>query len=77
MVGMKAHDPLGGFLLVGIEPQIVLHVDAADDQYPTIQLDLPHGFRPEPTLARRNPARLQRAPEGSRESPGCSSHNVV
>jgi hypothetical protein len=74
---MEAHNPLGGFSLVGIESQIVLHVDAADDQDPTVQLDLPYGFRPEPTLSRRNPARFQRAPEGSRESPGCSSHNVV
>jgi hypothetical protein len=44
MVSVETHDPLGGFLLVGIESQIVLHMDAADDQHPAVQFDLPYGF---------------------------------
>lgn len=74
---MKHEDPLGHLALCGIKPQTVANMDASDDQHLPVQLDLTGGFRGKKSLPGRDPARLQRAPKGSGESPGCGSHDVV
>jgi hypothetical protein len=74
---MKAEDLLGHLAFCGVKPQVVANVDASDDQHLPVQLDLTIRFRSQESLPGRDPARLQRAPEGSGESPGGGSHDVV
>ncbi len=70
-------NPLGNFALCRLELQVVPHVDAADDQHLAVQLDLAGRFRGQPTLAGGDPARLQRATKGSRQSPRGGRDDVV
>ncbi len=74
---MKSHHPLGRLALVWLKLQVIPHLDAADDQHFSVQLDLAGRLRTEPALSGGNPARLQRAPKGPRQSPGGGRHDVV
>ena len=74
---MKPEDPLGRLALGGVKLQAVANVDASDDQHLPVQLDLTGCFRGQESLPGRDPARLQRAPKGSGESPGGGSHDIV
>lgn len=56
---------------------MVTHVNATDDQYLAVHLDLSRRLRYEAPLPGRNPARLQRAPKSPGESPGGRGHDVV
>jgi hypothetical protein len=65
----------GPLALVGGQP--VGDMDAPDDQDLGIQLDLADRVCLETTVSGRDAARLQRAPEGSGQSPGGRGHQVV
>ena len=69
--------PLGHFPLGRVDPQMIAHVDAPNDQDLAVQLDLACSLGPEPAVPGWDPARLQRAPEGSSESAGRRGHDVV
>jgi len=69
--------PFRGGALLFRSRQLMLHVDALDDQYPivtglyfsahfSIELAVGHDF-----------ARCQRAPEGSQQSTGSSSDHII
>jgi hypothetical protein len=69
--------PLDG---LGIDPtgtELVVNVDAPDHQHLAVELDLAGGFADEFPTACIYPARLQRAPEGPRQSPTRGSNHVV
>jgi hypothetical protein len=69
--------PLRRLLLLGAELQVVADVDPLDHQDSVLGLDLAGGLGPEPSLSCRDPARLQRAPEGASESAGRGGDDVV
>ena len=76
-IGVKTEHSLGRLALRGIQPQVIRHVNPADDEHLPVQLHLPDRVRRQPALSGRDPARLQRAPEGAGESPCRRSHDVV
>jgi hypothetical protein len=70
-------DTLRDLTVCGIEPQVVGDVDTANDEHLPVQFDLTGRVRGQPSLAGRDPARLQRAPKGAGESPGGRGHDVI
>ena len=58
-------------------PQRVCDPDLLDDEDLLLQVDLAFGLRGQTSLARVNPARLQRAAESARESTGGRSNDIV
>ena len=77
MVGVEAQDPLGYLTLIRSDLKMVGYVDAADHEHVAVEPDLARHLRSQPALAGRNPARLQRAPEGTGESAGGGGDEVV
>ena len=61
---MGAVRGLGGLALLGRELEVIANVDPLDHEDPILILDLARPFGPEPPLAGRNPARLQRRARG-------------
>src|SRR5260370_25191040 len=64
-------------LVLGAAREVIAHMDALDHEHLVLQHDDAFGIRGQPTLARVDPARLQRANKGSRESTGGRGHHVV
>ena len=62
---------------VGLEAQHVLHVDPLDHEHLVLGLDLAGRLADQPALARGDSTRLQRAPEGARQSAGGGGDDVV
>ena len=62
---------------VGVDPQLVRHVDATDPQDAVLDLDLAAADPDQPSFARGDLARLQRASEGSGQSAGSGGDDVV
>lgn len=56
---------------------MVTHVNATNDQYLAVKLDLPRRLRCETPFTGRDPARLQRAPKGAGESASGRGDDVV
>jgi len=77
MIGVEIVDPLGGGSLLGPEPQVIGHMDAADHQDSAILLDLTDRVRAEEPVAGWYLTRFQRAPEGSRQSASGRGDDVV
>src|SRR5712692_1623999 len=75
MEGMRA---LGRLALVfGAPGEVISNVDALDHEHLVLQHDDAFGIGGQPTVAGVDPARLQRAPQGPRESTSGSGHHVV
>lgn len=70
-------NPLNGFPLLRRRFQPVVDVDAPDHQHVFFEFDFSGGLRNELIVAGIDLTRLQRASEGSRESTGGRSHDVV
>jgi hypothetical protein len=62
---------------IGLEAQHVFHVDPLDYEHLVLRLDLAGRLADQPALARGDSTRLQRAPEGARQSAGGGSDDVV
>ena len=76
-VGVQRVHPLDD---LGIDPlgaELVVHVNAPDHQDLAVELDLTGRFADEFPSACIYPARLQRAPEGPRQSPTGGGNHVV
>src|SRR5437588_281284 len=69
--------PLGLFALARRDRQVIRDVDGRDPHHPIGRLDRSFGFSPELLRIARNPARLQRAGQGARESAGGGGDQVV
>jgi len=70
-------DTLRDVAVCGVELQVVGDVDTANDEHLPIQFDLTGRVRGQPSIAGRDPARLQRAPKGAGESPGGRGHDII
>ena len=69
---------LGGLpLVLGAAGERVAHPNSLDHEHLVLQVDLAFCFRRELPLARIDPARLQRATQGSRESTGGRRNDIV
>ena len=68
---------LDDFRVDPLAPQFVVNVNPLDDQDLVLEFDLSPSLTGEPTLACVYLARLQRAPEGSRQSPAGGGDNIV
>ena len=64
-------------LVVRATPQRVAHVDLLDHQDLVFEIDIAFTLCSQPALARVDPARFQRATQGSGESTGSCGHDVV
>lgn len=70
--------PLSRVPLVGRTPaQAIAHPDPLDHQDPVLHLDVAFGVRLQLPLPGIDPARLQRATQGARESAGGGGNDVV
>jgi hypothetical protein len=75
---MEGVRPLGGFaFFFRTAAECIAHPDSLDHQHFFLDYDVALGVCLEPALAGVDPARLQRAPQGPRESAGCGRHDVV
>jgi len=68
---------LDDFTVDPLAPQFVVDVNPLDDQDLALEFDLSPSLTGEPALTCLYLARLQRAPEGSRQSPAGGGDNVV
>jgi hypothetical protein len=68
---------LHGVAVLLARPEVVRDVDAANDEHAVVLADLAPYVRAEVSLAGLDPARLQRASEGSGQSAACRGHHVV
>jgi hypothetical protein len=75
--GMNLVDSFGGFASIFRYSQTILDTDSLDNQNLLIQLDLALHLRGQIVLMQLDSARLQRASQGTGESPASSSDNVV
>src|SRR5713226_1309139 len=73
--GMRALGRLP--LVLRAAGEAIPHVDALDHEHLVLQHDGAFGITGQPALARVDPARLQRATQGSSESTGGRGHHVV
>jgi hypothetical protein len=64
-------------LLVRASGEVVAHVDGLDHQHLFLEHDHAIGVGGQPAFARIDPARLQRAAKGARQSTGGSRDDVV
>jgi uncharacterized protein (TIGR02453 family) len=76
-VGVEAQHPFDSCSLGLVGDQPVGHVDPFDHQHLAVQLYLTNRVRLETTASCRDPARLQRTPEGPGQSPGGRGHEIV
>ncbi len=74
---MDVVGPDRGLALAWLHSQMVGDVDAANDEDPVIQLDLPDGLGGQPPLASRDLARFQRASQRPGRSAGRRRDEVV
>ena len=75
---MDAVRALGGLALIPSELQMIANVNPLDQEHLVFRLlDLPPHLGKKPAVARRDLARLQRAPEGAGESAACRGHDVI
>lgn len=77
MGGVVPVRSLRGLPLVPTKLQMIPNVNPLDHEHFVFRLNLPSDFRKQPAVARGNLARLQRAPEGARESPAGRGHDVI
>jgi hypothetical protein len=78
VVGVEAVDALDGVTVdIRVDRELVSDVDPLDDERLALDLDLTGGVAPETTASGRDPARLQRAPEGAGESTAGRGDHVV
>jgi hypothetical protein len=78
VVGVEAVHALDGVTVdIRVDGQLVADVDPLDDERLALQLDLAGDVAPETTASGRDPARLQRAPEGAGESTAGRGDHVV
>jgi len=77
MFGMEAVHSFGRLALRCVEPQMVADMDALHDQHIPFLLDLSPRLGDQFSLAGRNSARFQRAPESSGQSAGGRGHQVI
>lgn len=63
---METVNPLHGLAVLLASIESVRHVNPADDEYPIVLADLSADVATELSFSCINPARLQRASEGSR-----------
>lgn len=75
--GKKAVDAAGGFVVLGSGLKLEPDMDAANDQNAVLSLYFSDCICNQPALAGGNPARLQRAPEGSGESTRGGGDDVI
>ena len=64
-------------VLLGLQPQVVGHVDATNDQDIAVLLDVADRLRREKALAGRDLARFQRTAKGASQSAGGRGDEVV
>ena len=76
-VGVQRVHPLDDLGIDALGAELVVHVNAPDHQDLAVELDLTGGFADEFPPACIYPARLQRAPEGPRQSPTGGGNHVV
>jgi hypothetical protein len=69
--------PLGGLAVGRVQLQVVVHVDAFDDQHAAVRLDLAAGFGNQFSIACRDLARLQRTTKGAGQSAGGGRHHII
>jgi hypothetical protein len=74
---MNPVDTLDDIRVGVMRRQPIMDMNSSDDEDAILRLHLSADFADEPTLARRNLARLQRAPEGSGQSATGGSHHIV
>lgn len=75
--GVDVMSTLGDALLFCCCAQSIPHMNAADDEHAILLLDLAFCFRYQASCVRRNPARLQRAPQGTGQSASGRRDHVV
>lgn len=75
--GVEAMHAFRRSLLVSFSPEVVADVNASDHHHVTVLLNLAHCVRRQPAFTCRNPARLQRATQGARQSTCGGSNQVV
>ena len=76
--GMKAVRPFGSIpLVVWATGQCVVNANPFDHKHLVFQDDITFRLRAQPSLAGVDPTRIQRAPEGPRESTCGSGYYVV
>ena len=74
---MRFVRPKGGVPLVDWHCQLVVDVNAANDEHMVFGLYLAHCIRAEPAFSGRNPARFQRAAKGTGQSASSGGDEVV
>ena len=77
VLGVNVVRPFCRGVLIGLQPKVVGHVNAAHDQDSAVLFDLARGFRREEALACWDLARFQRTTKGARQSAGRGSDEIV
>ena len=69
--------PLSGLPVGRIQLQVVVYMDAFDDQHPAVRLNLAPGLGNQPSVSCRNLARLQRTTERPGQSAGSGRYHII